>query len=254
MLAIRSLLFNILFYLLLITLMIIGLPSFLFGRLAVFEVAKFWSKSSLWLLKVICGQRVEFRGVEKLPTGGYLIASKHQSMLETFALINQVTDFSFVLKKELTRIPLFGWYLSGCKQIAIDRSTGRSALEQTVEQSSRALAEGRQIIIFPEGTRRAPGAPPLYKSGASYIYAATGAPCVPVALNTGLFWGRRSFLRRPGLVVIEFLDVIPPGLHRAEFLALLKERIETATDRLMADALAQDPSLAAVLAEAPDED
>ncbi|HEY8578972.1 MAG TPA: lysophospholipid acyltransferase family protein, partial [Beijerinckiaceae bacterium] len=197
MLALRSLVFNVLFYALMIFLMVVGLPTVLFGRAAVFRLARLWARCSLWLLRAICGLRVEFRGVENLPKGGALFAAKHQSMLETFALTLHGSDFSFILKRELTLIPVFGWYLKAAEQIAIDRKSGRSALDQAVERSKAALAVGRQIFIFPEGTRRAPGAPPLYKTGVSYIYAAADAPCVPIALNTGLFWGRRSFVRRP---------------------------------------------------------
>ncbi|MDB5570805.1 MAG: phospholipid/glycerol acyltransferase [Hyphomicrobiales bacterium] len=243
MLILRSLIFNVLFYAALILLMVVGLPTLLAGRRAAFRVARAWAAISIWLLRAVCGLKVEFRGHENLPSGPCIIAAKHQSLLETFALITHVTDFTFILKRELTFIPFFGWYLRATEQIAIDRASGRAALDQVTEKSGIALAQGRQVFIFPEGTRRAVGAEPKYKGGVSHIYAAAHAPCVPVALNTGLFWPRRSFVRRPGTVVIEYLPAIPPGLERNEFARLLQEKIESACDRLVGEALAKDPSL-----------
>jgi 1-acyl-sn-glycerol-3-phosphate acyltransferase len=244
MLTLRSLLFNVLFYVNLVVLMILGLPTILFGRHAIFALARVWSVSSLWLLKRICGLTVEFRGLENVPRGGYVIASKHQSMLETFSLLLHAPDFAYVLKRELTYIPFFGWYLIGAQQIAIDRAAGRSALSVLSERAGAVLKSGRQIFIFPEGTRRIPGAPPQYKFGVAKLYADTGAPCLPVAVNTGLFWGRRGFSRRPGVAVIEYLPAIAPGLQMDSFMATLQTRVETACARLNAEAAAKDPELA----------
>lgn len=244
MLTLRSLLFNVLFYVNLIILMVLGLPALLAGRHGVFALARAWGASSLWLLEKICGLRVEFRGLENIPQGGYIIAAKHQSILETFALLLQAPDFAYVLKRELTYIPFFGWYLIGAKQIAIDRSAGRSAVSIVSERAGAVLRAGRQIFIFPEGTRRPPGAPPQYKFGVAKLYEDTGAPCLPVALNTGLFWGRRGFRRRPGVAVIQYLPVIAPGLDRDAFISRLQTTIEAECNRLNADALARDPALA----------
>jgi 1-acyl-sn-glycerol-3-phosphate acyltransferase len=250
MLVLRSLVFNALFYVVLIGLMIVGLPALLFGRHAVFGVARAWARSSLWLLKVICGLDTEFRGMERLPEGGYILAPKHQSIWETFALTLHAKDFSYILKRELTLIPVFGWYLKAAEQIAINRSSGRAALTEATSRAREVLGQGRQIFIFPEGTRRPAGAPPLYKFGVAAIYADTCVPCVPVALNSGLFWARRSFVRRPGKIVVEYLEPIPPGLGRDAFLSLLQERMESATNRLIAEAVRADPSLAEVVARA----
>lgn len=247
MLAIRSLVFNILFYINVTVLMILGLPTIFFGRHAIFALARLWGSISLWLLKTICGLRVEFRGVENIPTGGYIIASKHQSALETFSLLHHAPDFAYVLKKELLYLPFFGWYLTGAEQIAIDRSAGRNALSVLSEKAGRVLRAGRQIFIFPEGTRRAPGAPPQYKFGVAKLYSDTGAPCLPVAVNTGLFWGRRGFSRRPGVAVIEYLPVIAPGLDKERFMEVLEGKIEAACAQLNREAMAKDPALAAAL-------
>jgi 1-acyl-sn-glycerol-3-phosphate acyltransferase len=243
MIQFRSLVFNIAFYVNLIVLMIVGLPMILRGRRGVFTMARLWSSSSLWLLDRICGLRVEFRGLENIPQGGYIIASKHQSILETFALLKYAPDFAFVLKRQLIFVPLFGLYLLGAQQIDIDRSRGRNAMAQISKRAGEVLASGRQVFIFPEGTRRPPGAPPMYKHGVATLYSDIGAPCLPVALNTGLYWGRRGFTRRPGVAIIEYLLVLAPGLPREAFAARLQENIETASNRLAAEALAKDASL-----------
>jgi 1-acyl-sn-glycerol-3-phosphate acyltransferase len=250
MLVLRSLVFNALFYAVLIGLMIIGLPTIFMGRHAVFALARTWARASLWLLKVICGLDAEFRGLERIPGGGYIIAPKHQSIWETFALTLHAKDFSFILKRELTYIPFFGWYLKAAEQIAINRSSGRAALSEATSRAREVLKQGRQIFIFPEGTRRPAGAPPVYKYGVAAIYTDTGVPCLPVALNSGLFWARRSFVRRPGKIVVEYLEPIQPGLRRDAFLKELQDRMETATNRLIAEAVGSDPRLEEVVARA----
>ena len=248
MIFIRSLVVNVAFYLVLGALIVFGCPVLIFGRRGVLGLARAWGRSSLWLLRVICGLDVEFRGLGNIPTGGFILAPKHQSVWETFALLLFVPDFTYILKRELTWIPFFGWYLLRGEQIAIDRARGSSALAQATRRSCEALENGRQVLIFPEGTRRPVGAPPLYKYGVAAIYAESRVLCVPVALNSGLFWQRRSFIRRPGKVLVEFLEPIQPGLDKHAFLKLLSVRLEGATDRLIAESVAQDPSLNEVLA------
>ncbi len=246
-LVVRSIAFNLLFYLALVALMVLGLPAMLGGRRGVFALANLWRVVSVWLLEAICGLKVEYRGVENIPAGAVLIASKHQSFLETFALLKYAPDFAIILKRQLTYIPLFGLYLIVSKQIAIDRAQGRQALQQVINAARPVFAAGRQVFIYPEGTRRLPGARPRYKNGVAAIYAGNGVPCVPVALSTGLFWRRRGFLRRPGVAVIEYCPAIPPGLPRRAFADRLQQTIETACDRLNAEAVARDPALASVI-------
>lgn len=243
-LVIRSALFNAAFYINIIVLMILLSPVLLMPRLATQWLARLWGRTSLWLLRVICGVTLEFRGLENLPQGPALIAPKHQSFLETFALLLHVRDFSYVLKRELMWIPMFGWLLWSAAQVAINRSNGRTALAQVIEASKKLFAQRRNLFIFPEGTRRPIDALAAYKGGVGYIYEANSVPCVPVALNTGLFWPRRKFMRYPGHCVIEFLPAIPPGLSRADFMATLQTRIEGATAALNAEARAQSPWLA----------
>ncbi|WP_048437700.1 lysophospholipid acyltransferase family protein, partial [Methylobacterium platani] len=168
--------------------------------------------------------------------GAVLVAAKHQSALETLALVTVLDDFSYILKRELMWLPLFGWYLARSEMVAIDRSKGSRALALMNEEAAAAMADGRRLIIFPEGTRRAVGAPPAYKFGVAHMYDRLGVPCLPVALNTGVFWGRRRLTYRPGTAVIEFLPVIPAGLPRDTFLGELQQRIEAASDALVREA------------------
>lgn len=229
----RSVAFNAAFYLATTLIALGGLPAFV-SRRAVKRLARFWGRTTLWLLRVIGGVEVEFRGLENRPPGPVLVAAKHQSALETLALLTVLPDFAYILKRELLWIPLIGWYLARSGMVAIDRSKGAQAMAVMNEAAARAIRDGRQLIIFPEGTRRPPEAAPAYKLGISHLYVALGVPCMPVALNTGLYWPRRSVMRRPGTAVIEFLAPIPPGLERAAFLAVVQERIETASQALLA--------------------
>ncbi|WP_027171404.1 lysophospholipid acyltransferase family protein [Methylobacterium sp. 10] len=229
----RSIAFNIVFYLATALIAIGGLPALVSER-ACIRVARFWAKVSLWLLRVVGGVRVEFRGLHHRPPGALLVASKHQSALETLALVTAFPDFAYILKRELLWIPLFGWFLSRSGMVAIDRSKGARAMAAMNEAASRAIRDGRQLIIFPEGTRKAPGSPPAYKLGITHLYAALGVPCLPVALNSGLYWPRRQLTRRPGTTVIEFLAPIAPGLDRTAFLEEMQTRIEAASDALLA--------------------
>ncbi|MBI1868948.1 MAG: 1-acyl-sn-glycerol-3-phosphate acyltransferase [Methylocystis sp.] len=248
MLVLRSLVFNICFYLNLWVLTILWLPGLLMHRQASMELGRVWGRTSLWLLDKICDVKAEFRGLENIPQGAFIVACKHQSAWETFVLPMKFPDFSFILKRELTWIPFFGWHLLSSEQIAIDRATGGKLLPQLTRKVKDLFAQGRQLFIFPEGTRRPPGAPPDYKYGIVHLYRETGAPCLPVALNSGLFWPRRSLLRRPGTVVIEFLPVIAPGLGSRAFFTQLRNTMETAANRLIDEAIERDPSLAAVVA------
>ncbi|HEY8163470.1 MAG TPA: lysophospholipid acyltransferase family protein [Methylocystis sp.] len=249
MIYLRSLVFQVLFFLNMIGLMLIWLPGLFMRRQASQELGRAWGRNSLWLLDKICGTTVEFRGLENIPKGAVIVAAKHQSIWDTFVLPTKFPDFSYIFKHELAWIPFFGWYMLAAEQIAIDRAKGGKLLPQLIEKSKKLFAEGRQLFIFPEGTRRPPGAPPAYKIGVAHLYAASDVPVLPVALNAGLFWPRRSFLIYPGTVVIEFLPVIAPGLPTREFYEKLQNEIETASDRLIAQAVAENPSFAARIAE-----
>jgi 1-acyl-sn-glycerol-3-phosphate acyltransferase len=232
----RSLVYNVLFYLVLAFWVIVGIPTYLMPRWAIMAIAKYWARSSIWLMRVICNIRVEYRGLEKIPDGPLIVASKHQSTWETFALLQFFDQPLFILKRELRWIPLFGWYLIKSNMIGVDRGAGGRALIQTMHRAGEAVRRGRQLIIFPEGTRMPVDAPPNYKSGVGLVYANSDVACLPVALNSGLFWPRRTFMRYPGTLVVEFLDPLPPGLPRHEFVARISTVIEDATNRLVAAA------------------
>jgi 1-acyl-sn-glycerol-3-phosphate acyltransferase len=229
----RSLAYNLLFYALLVFWILLAIPTFLMPRWAILNIARYWARSSIWLMRVICNTRVEYLGLEKIPQGPLIAASKHQSMWETFALLQFFEQPLFILKRELMWIPFFGWYLKKSNMIGIDRSAGGRALLAMTRRAGEAVRRGRQLIIFPEGTRRPVGAPPDYKSGIAQIYVDCGVACIPVALNSGLFWPRRTFMRYPGTLVVEFLDPLPPGLPRREFIARVSAVIEEATNRLV---------------------
>ena len=239
----RSLLFNLLFYPNFVFWLLVALPTLLMPRKALMRVANWWAQTNILLMRVICNIKVEYRGVEKIPKGPLIVAAKHQSMWETISLLQFFDAPFFVLKRELLRIPLFGQYLIKANMVAIDRSSGRQALLKLIKRAGEEVRRGRQFLIFPEGTRRPAGAPPDYKAGVSLIYADCGVQCLPVALNSGLFWPRRAFLRYPGTLVVEFLDPLPPGLPRTEFLARIQAVIEESTDRLVAAGQAEQARL-----------
>jgi 1-acyl-sn-glycerol-3-phosphate acyltransferase len=234
-LVIRSAVFNVLFYLNMLALLIAVLPTLVMPRRAILAVARFWARINLALLRGICGIKVEFRGVEKIPPGPLLVASKHQSLWETFALLLILPDPAYIMKRELMWIPFFGWYTWKAGMISIDRSKGSQALGEMNANARRELERNRQIIIFPEGTRRPPGAEPRYKYGVAHLYEETGVPCLPIALNSGLFWPRRSIRRYPGTIRVEVLDPIAPGLAKDAFFERLQRDVEAASARLVAE-------------------
>jgi 1-acyl-sn-glycerol-3-phosphate acyltransferase len=229
----RSLIYNVLFYMLLVFWLIVAIPTFVMPRWAILSIARNWAASSIWLLRVICNTKVEYRGLEKIPKGPLIVASKHQSMWETFALLQFFEQPLYILKRELEWIPFFGWYLIKANMIGINRSAGGRALINMTRRAGESVRRGRQLIIFPEGTRTPVDAPPQYKPGVGQIYVDCGVTCLPVALNSGLFWPRRTFMRYPGTLVVEFLDPLPPGLKRREFIDRIRTVIEEATGRLV---------------------
>ena len=237
MIVLRSVLFSIVFYLNTVVMLIAAIPTFLMPRTAILRVAQAWARVSLFFLRVIVGTKVEYRGLEHLPKGGLLVASKHQSFADIHALLPKLRDPTFILKRELTWIPLFGWFTIKGGMIPVDRSRGASAIADMNRRARDEVVRGRQILIYPEGTRRAPGAEPAYKQGVAHLYRTLGVPCVPVALNSGLYWPRRRMVMQPGTIIVEFLEAIPPGLGRDEFMTTLKDRIEGASNRLLAEAM-----------------
>jgi 1-acyl-sn-glycerol-3-phosphate acyltransferase len=243
----RSLLFNLLFYVTTALYVVLGSPLLFAPRSWAMAALANHAHFELFLLRHIVGLKLEVRGHDKLPRTACLVASKHQSAWETFALIPLFRDPALLMKRELFWIPFHGWFSKKFEMIPVDRDEGPAALRAMLRETRKRVVDGREIIIFPEGTRRPPGAPPDYKTGVVLLYEALGIPCVPVALNSGLFWPRRSLLRRPGTIVVEFLDPIPPGLPKSEFLSRLIESIETASNRLLAEVKAKEPASSAAV-------
>lgn len=245
MLLLRSTLFNAAFYLNTAFLVFICLLTFVLPRYYIIQVIRFWGTSSTWLFKVIVGGTVEFRGVENIPEGGIILASKHQSAWETFALLPFVRDPVYIFKRELLHIPFFGWCAIKGRMIPINRGKKSKALKQMLKRAKEEMAANRQIVIYPEGTRRAVDSEPHYKFGIAHIYQVLKVPCVPVALNSGLFWPRRTFMRYPGKVIVQFLPPIQPGLKGQEFFDTLSDQIETTSNQLISEARAEGGSFLA---------
>ncbi len=240
MLILRSLLFNALFYIATFLQMVVSLPYyFLVSRQKAWAIPNNWARFNNWMLHVICGATVEFKGVENIPNGPCIIASKHQSTWDTFVLLPHLQDPVLILKRQLMWIPVFGQMLARMDMIAIDRASRDEARRQVNAGANRAKAQGRQILIYPEGTRRSPGDEPAYKQGVAMIYEATGLPVVPVAHNAGMFWPRRKFLRYPGKMTVEFLPAIPAGLPRDQMFKRLIVELEARCDALLMDGASQ---------------
>jgi len=240
MLQIRSLAFNAVFYASLIVQMILWTPIyFLSPRKRAWFIPRFWSRSSLWLYEKIAGTQSRITGQENLPEGSFILAPKHQSFWDTIAFFPCLDDPLYILKRELTWIPFFGWYIKKMRMIPVDRGSRSKALRMVVATTKAELARNpRQLIIYPEGTRRPPGAEPAYKYGIVELYKQLELPVVPVAHVAGLYWPRRKFLRFPGTIHARFLPPIPPGLGKEEFMARLIGDTEKACDQLLVEAAA----------------
>jgi 1-acyl-sn-glycerol-3-phosphate acyltransferase len=238
MTALRSVAFNIAFYVSLIAQMLFWTPIyFLLPRKSAWFIPKFWSRSSQWLQKVLAGTSSEVTGLENLPDGPFILAPKHQSFWDAIAFFPYLDDPLYILKRELTWIPFFGWYVMKMRMIPVDRGKRAIALKSVIARTKAEMARTpRQLIIYPEGTRRAPGDTPAYKYGIVELYAGLGVPVVPVAHVAGLYWPRRKFLRFPGTIKARFLPPIEPGLDRETFLARLVSETEAACDAFLIEA------------------
>jgi 1-acyl-sn-glycerol-3-phosphate acyltransferase len=209
-----------------------SLPLLALDRSRTQALARFWLRGMLGAARVLLGLKVEVRGLENLPPGPCVLAAKHQSALETFLFHTLLDDAVYVLKKELAAIPMVGWYLRSSGQVFVDRSAGASALKAMVKGVGIALRRGSQVVIFPEGTRVAPDAKLPYHPGVAALYTQLGATVVPVALNSGLFWPRNGFIKKPGTTVVEILPPMPAGLDRKRFMTELESRVEGASRAL----------------------
>lgn len=232
----RSLLFNGCFIAWAMGSAVLFAPLFLLSPDAALKAGAPWARVSLWLARVICGIRYEVRGKEHLTQAPVIYASKHQSAWDTIIFLILLDAPAYVLKRELLRIPLWGWYLWRMQMIAIDRAAGGQGLKDMLRQARARVDEGRPVVIFPEGTRTPVGAAARYHPGILALYSQLKLPVIPVALNSGCFWGRNAFTKRPGTIRVEFLPPLPPGLPKDVFMTRLQEAIEPATARLVAEA------------------
>lgn len=236
MLVLRSLAFNTLFYANLIIRMLVLTPVyFLTPRKKAWWVPKNWALSNHWLLEKVVGTRYEIDGLENLPEGSYIVAPKHQSFWDAYAFVPFIPDSLYILKRELMWIPFFGWYVAKMRMIPVKRGSRSKALKQAVNGARERMKDGRQLIIYPEGTRRPPGAEPNYKWGIVQLYEELGIPVVPIAHNAGLFWPRRKFMRYPGTIKCRVLPPIEPGLEKEKFLERLVEVTESNCDELLVE-------------------
>jgi 1-acyl-sn-glycerol-3-phosphate acyltransferase len=235
MILLRSAIFFVWFAFISAAMAILLSPALIGPPRAAGWVGRQWSRIVFASLRILCGTNFEVRGTP--PPNGVLIAIKHMSMWDTCAIYTLLDHPAIVLKKSLQLIPFYGWYLARAGMIPIDRDGKASALRKMAAAARAELADGRSVVIFPEGTRKTPGAPPDYKPGVAGLYGQLDVPCVPVALNSGVFW--TGFLKKPGTIVLQFLEPIPPGLPRREFMPRLEAAIEGATAALVAEGQAQ---------------
>jgi 1-acyl-sn-glycerol-3-phosphate acyltransferase len=237
MAVLRSIVFWLATTLLTLAVATAGLVTLPFNRDVTYRWCAGWAKALLWLMRVVCGLDYRLIGRDALPAGPLIFALKHQSAWETIAFPALAPPISGVLKRELLMIPVYGWYMRRLGMVPIDRAAGGGAIRELMRRAKGVTTRGRSIMIMPEGTRLPPGRAGRYHPGVAALYTHLGLTVVPVALNSGLYWGRRSLLLRSGTVTMEFLPPIPPGLERKEFMSLLQERIETASERLRLAAL-----------------
>lgn len=238
----RALAFTAWLYGLTVLMILVCLPLFLLPRGGLRAAMRLHARLIRFGLRWVLGARVELRGLEHAPRGAALVAGKHQSMLDTIAPWLALSDPCLVMKRELMRLPLYGWVATKTRMIAVDREAGSAALRRMVVDARDRLADGRQVVIFPEGTRAAPGADPDYKPGVAALYRELGGPCHLLATNSGEVWPAKGVGFRPGRVVYEYLPPLPAGLKRGEFMRLMQERLEAASARLSQPPFAPSPS------------
>lgn len=232
MTTLRSLAFMLLFYIWTGTIAVLCTPILLGPSRWTLAMFHFWGRGVVVLLGV-AGIRVEIRGRQHIPTGAALVAPKHLCMFDVFAQFTWLPASVFVMKKELTYIPWFGWYAAKVGAIDIDRGGHSKALKEMVRRAKVLFAKGRQVVIFPEGHRGVPGQAGDYKPGVAALYRELDVPVYPVATNSGVHWSAKGMTLKPGTIVFEYLEPIPPGLKRAEFMRILQDRIEARSNELL---------------------
>ena len=230
--VIRSILFYVFLALWTILMGIICFPYLFVSYQYLRKPVNIWLKGIFKLLQIICNITYEIRGKENIPSYAVLVASKHQSAFETFALFYHINNSIFIHKRQLFFIPIFGQYLKKINMISIDRSEGTIAMRKMLKQTKQKIQEGKSIIIFPEGTRKKPGENPDYKTGIAGIYKNLETEVLPVAVNSGHYWPKHTFIKKPGKIIIKFLQPIPTKLEKKEFLERIESVIEEETNKI----------------------
>nr|WP_103332189.1 lysophospholipid acyltransferase family protein [Pseudotabrizicola formosa] len=237
MLAIRwilSLLFNIQMYLAMAILAVIFAPWALFSRAGAFAACHTYCRWVIFTARIMLGLRVEVRGTP--PSDEVIVAAKHQSFFDILVIFNAIPRGKFIMKRELIYAPFLGQYAQRIGCVFVDRGKRGAAIARMKADVARTAADPGQLVIYPQGTRVAPGVDKPYKVGSGLIYEQLGQPCVPVATNIGVFWPKRGILRKPGTCVVHFLPRIDPGLRVADFMKRLEQDIETTSDALLVEA------------------
>lgn len=234
MIWLRSLIFNTLFMTVTAFCAVIAMAFLPFHPRHMRRFIQLWARFIIWLLRIICNIRVEVTGLEHIAPGAAIIASKHQSAFDTFVWPALIEQPSYVLKRELLDLPFWGLAARHTGAVAVDRDGGGPALRAMVRDAKQVLDEGRPLVIFPEGTRSAPGEKLPYLPGVAALVMGSGVPCYPVATNSGRHWGRRAFHKKPGVIAISILPALPAGLARKPLMEAMETKIETETARLMA--------------------
>ncbi|RCL03517.1 MAG: 1-acyl-sn-glycerol-3-phosphate acyltransferase [Candidatus Tokpelaia sp. JSC161] len=241
-LILKSIIFKICFISVTIIEMILFTPFYFFlSHKKAWIVPRLWIRTILFLQKYIVGISYQIEGIEHLPHNAYIIAAKHQSIWETLILVLHIQDPTFILKRELMRIPVFGCFLAKMNMIPINRRMPLKALRMIIKQAKQMVKANRQIIIFPEGTRQFPGEKPKYKNGIFQIYSELVLPVIPIALNSGIYWPKKQFCLYPGIIQCRILPPIQPGLKKIEFMTLLEKEIENSCDELLLIAAQDNP-------------
>lgn len=233
MIFLRSAVFNLLFLGGSAVAAVAAVPLLLAPRTWLIAYVRGWARAVVAVLRAVCGIRLEAAGLDRIPPAGAIVAAKHQSAFDTVVWLALLPAPAYVLKQELLSIPVWGWLARRCGHVAVDRRGGAAALKRMVRATQALLDAGRPVVIFPEGTRTAPGERRPYQPGVAAIAAATHARVVPVATDSGRCWGRRAFRKEAGTIHVSVLEPLPAGLPRAALMTALQAAIETETDRLL---------------------
>ncbi len=230
MILLRSTIFNVLFFAVSVAIALLATAVRVVAPDRVLGAAMLWARCLLVLARVVCGIRLDVRGLEHIPQGAALVASRHQSAFDTFVWLTLLPRCCYVFKQELRHIPLFGPLIGAAGMIAVDRNGGGNAIRELLREADRAVREQRQIVIFPEGTRGEPGAPVVLQTGIAAMASHTRLPVIPVSTNSGLYWGRKAFRKRPGTVRIVIGQPISPQIQRKALMRALEDGL-VAIDR-----------------------